>query len=414
MFFIRRGTSGNLTYQSEIRKLRPFPGPLISMKKPPETRPFNPKFSSGPTAKRPGWDIAHLNTASLGRSHRATYPKGRLQAVINNSREILDIPEEYLLGIVPASDTGAFELALWTMLGKRGVDILSWDSFGAGWLGDIRDQLALEDIRDMSASYGEIPDLSLADTEQRDIVFTWNGTTSGVCVPNGNWISDKRRGLIFCDATSAVFAMPLTWKKLDVITWSWQKVMGGEAAHGMLALSPRAVQRLESYTPPWPLPKIFRLVKNGKLGIDLFEGATINTPSMLAVEDQLDALAWAHSIGGLNALIDRSLKNLTVISDWVETTDWVSFLAGDAANRSSTSICLKITDSWFTNRAENKQRQIIKTMVALLETENVAYDIGGYRDAPPGLRIWGGATVETSDIEALLPWLDWAYQSLKN
>jgi len=384
------------------------------MKKPPETRPNNPKFSSGPTAKRPGWDISRLGTTSLGRSHRASYPKGRLLEVINKSREILNIPEEYLLGIVPASDTGAFELALWTMLGERGVDILSWESFGAGWLADIRDQLRLDDIRDISASYGEIPDLSAVDTEQRDIIFTWNGTTSGVCVPDGDWISGKRRGLIFCDATSAVFAMPLAWNKLDVITWSWQKVMGGEAAHGMLALSPRAVQRLESYTPPWPLPKIFRLVKQGKLSLDLFEGSTINTPSMLAVEDQLDALVWAHSIGGLNTLIDRSSKNLGVISDWVQTTDWVSFLAADAANRSSTSICLKITDSWFTHKAVDKQRQTIQTMLALLETENVAYDIGGYRDAPPGLRIWGGATIETSDIEALLPWLDWAYQSLKN
>ena len=384
------------------------------MQTPPESRPANPKFSSGPTAKRPGWSIANLDTASLGRSHRANYPKSRLQKVISDSRQILDIPEEYLLGIVPASDTGAFELALWTMLGERGVDILSWESFGAGWLGDIRDQLRLEDIRDISASYGEFPDLSLVDTEYRDVVFTWNGTTSGVCVPNGDWISDARQGLTFCDATSAVFAMPLAWKKLDVVTWSWQKVMGGEAAHGMLALSPRAVRRLESYTTPWPLPKIFRLVKKAKLGLDLFEGLTINTPSLLAVEDQLDALAWADSIGGLDALINRSSNNLGVISDWVETTNWASFLAADAATRSSTSICLKIADSWFTDKTENEQRQLIKTIVTMLENESVAYDIGGYRDAPPGLRIWGGATVETSDIEALLPWLDWAYQSLKS
>ncbi len=387
---------------------------LDLMQKPPEVRPLNPKFSSGPTSKRPGWDADRLDITSLGRSHRASYPKGRMRKLIRDSREILSIPEEYLVGIVPASDTGAFELALWNMLGARAVDVLSWESFGAGWLVDIRDQLGLEDIRDISADYGKIPDLSLVDTEQSDVVFTWNGTTSGVCVPNADWISDHRQGLIFCDATSAVFAMPMNWQKLDVITWSWQKVMGGEAAHGMIALSPRAIRRLENYMPAWPLPKIFRLMKNGELDLNLFEGSTINTPSLLAVEDQLDALAWAHSIGGLNELIRRSERNLGAISNWVESSDWASFLSANEDTRSSTSICLKIVDAWFTNKTENEQRDLIKSIVATLESEEVAYDIGGYRDAPPGLRIWGGATVETSDIEALLPWLDWAYRALKS
>ncbi len=383
------------------------------MLKAPELKPANPRFSSGPTAKRPGWHINQLVTDSLGRSHRAREPKNRLKKVITESREILGIPDDYLVGIVPASDTGAFELAMWTMLGERGVDILSWESFGAGWLGDIRDQLKLSDIRDISAGYGDIPDLAEPDTVNRDVVFAWNGTTSGVCIPDAEWIADERQGLTFCDATSAVFAMPLAWHKLDVTTWSWQKVMGGEAAHGMLVLSPSAVRRLESYTPAWPLPKIFRLVKKGKLGLDLFEGATINTPSMLAVEDQLDALAWARSIGGLNALIKRSTDNLNTIADWVSITDWVSFLAGDKATRSSTSICLKITDSWFADKPEDEQRQLLRSLATNLEEAEVAYDIGGYRDAPPGLRIWGGATVETDDINALLPWLDWAYHSLK-
>jgi len=379
----------------------------------PDTKPANPKFSSGPTSKRPGWDISNLSTESLGRSHRAGYPKGRLQAVITESKRILGIPDEYLVGIVPASDTGAFEMALWTMLGERGVDILSWESFGATWLSDIKGQLGLEDIRDLSAPYGELPDLSEVNTAERDVVFTWNGTTSGVCVPNGNWISDDRQGLTFCDATSAVFAMDVDWSKLDVVTWSWQKVLGGEAAHGMLALSPRAVERLESYTPPWPLPKIFRLVKKGKLGLDLFEGSTINTPSLLAAEDQLDALAWADSIGGLSALLKRSADNLQVIANWVGQSDWIDFLASTEETRSSTSICLQVVDPWFAEKSEDEQRSLLKTLTSDLEKQDVAFDIGGYRDAPPGLRIWGGATVETSDIEALLPWLDWGYQSLK-
>ncbi|MBO6595198.1 MAG: phosphoserine transaminase [Pseudomonadales bacterium] len=378
----------------------------------PSTKPVNPKFSSGPTTKRPGWSVANLSVDSLGRSHRAKQPKALLKKVIDDSKRLLGIPEDYLLAIVPASDTGAFEMAMWTMLGERGVDVLTWESFGSGWATDIKSQLKLEDLRLMEAPYGELPDLSQVDTD-RDVVFTWNGTTSGVRVPDGDWIADDRKGLTFCDGTSAVFAMDMPWSKLDVVTWSWQKVLGGEAAHGMLALSPRAVERLESYTPTWPLPKIFSLVKKGKLGLDLFDGATINTPSMLAVEDQLDALAWAESIGGLSGLIKRSEANLSVISSWVGNADWVDFLAKDAASNSSTSICLSIVDGWFSSKSEDDQRALIKGMVANLESEGVALDIGGYRDAPPGLRIWGGGTVESSDIEALLPWLDWAFDTMK-
>ncbi|MBT4160178.1 MAG: phosphoserine transaminase [Gammaproteobacteria bacterium] len=379
----------------------------------PSKKPDNPKFSSGPTSKRPGWNVSALSTDSLGRSHRAKHPKGRLASVISESKRILGIPDDYLLAIVPASDTGAFELALWTMIGERGVDVLSWESFGAGWVSDIKSQLKLTDVRELSAPYGELPDLNEVDSVNRDVVFTWNGTTSGVRVENADWISADREGLTFCDATSAVFAMNVDWPKLDVVTWSWQKALGGEAAHGMLALSPRAVERLESYTPPWPLPKIFRLVKKGKLGLDLFEGSTINTPSLLAAEDQLDALAWADSIGGLEALIGRSTSNLETVATWVEQTDWIDFLADTPATRSSTSICLSIVDPWFADKPEDEQRALIKSLTSELETEAVAYDIGGYRDAPPGLRIWGGGTVEQQDIEALLPWLDWAYTKLR-
>lgn len=379
----------------------------------PGIKPANPKFSSGPTTKRPDWSLSNLDTESLGRSHRAKQPKALLKKVIDDSKDLLGIPEDYLVAIVPASDTGAFEMAMWTMLGARGVDVLSWESFGAGWASDISSQLKLDDVRLMDAPYGELPNLSEVDAANRDVIFTWNGTTSGVRVPDADWIPDDRQGLTFCDGTSAVFAMDLPWNKLDVVTWSWQKVLGGEAAHGMLALSPRAVERLESYTPPWPLPKIFRLVKKGKVGLDLFEGATINTPSMLAVVDQLDALTWAESIGGLKGLIARSENNLKTISDWVANTDWVDFLARDSKTISSTSICLSIVDTWFSEKSEDDQRALIKSMVALLDSEGVALDIGGYRDAPPGLRIWGGGTVESTDIEALLPWLDWAFNSLK-
>ena len=379
----------------------------------PEEKPANPKFSSGPTSKRPGWSLAELNTESLGRSHRAKQPKARLKKVIDDSKRILGIPEDYLLAIVPASDTGAFEMAMWTMLGARGVDVLSWESFGEGWATDIKSQLKLQDIRLISAPYGDLPDLNSTDAASRDVIFTWNGTTSGVCVSNADWIPADREGLTFCDATSAVFAMEVDWPKLDVVTWSWQKVLGGEAGHGMLALSPGAVERLETYTPAWPLPKIFRLAKKGKVGLDLFAGATINTPSMLAVEDQLGALAWAESIGGLAGLIERSQANLAAIKAWVDQRDWIEFLATDPATISSTSICLCIVDEWFSLQEEDAQRSLIKSLVNKLESEGVALDIGGYRDAPPGLRIWGGGTIEVSDIEALLPWLDWAYAEIR-
>jgi phosphoserine aminotransferase len=384
---------------------RPFPKP--------EQKPANPRFSSGPTSKRPGWSLAKLDTESLGRSHRAKHPKARLKKVIDESKRILGIPEDYLVAIVPASDTGAFEMAMWTMLGARGVDVLSWESFGEGWATDIKSQLKLDDIRLISADYGDLPDLDDTDAASRDVIFTWNGTTSGVCLSNADWIPADRDGLTFCDATSAVFAMEVDWPKLDVVTWSWQKALGGEAGHGMLALSQRAIERLETYTPAWPLPKIFRLAKKGKVGLDLFEGSTINTPSMLAVEDQLDALAWAESIGGLAGLVERSQANLAAIGTWVENSDWIEFLATDPATVSSTSICLSIVDEWFSAQDEDAQRSLIKSLVSKLESEGVALDIGGYRDAPPGLRVWGGGTIEVSDIEALLPWLDWAYAEIK-
>ena len=379
---------------------------------PPAVKPANPRFSSGPTSKRPGWSIATLPTASLGRSHRAKAEKAKLNKVIEDSKRLLGMPADYLLGIVPGSDSGAFEMAMWTMLGARGVDVLSWESFGQGWLSDVQKQLKLENVRDLGADYGDLPDLTAVNFDH-DVIFTWNGTTSGVRVPNADWIPADRQGLTFCDATSATFAMNIDWPKLDVVTWSWQKVLGGEGGQGMIALSPRAVARLESYTPTWPLPKIFRLTKGGKLISDIFVGATINTPSMMAVEDQLDALGWATQIGGLPALIERSEANLQVIAQWLSTSEWAAFLATDEATRSSTFICLKIIDPWFNAQDAASQTGIIKQLVALLESENVAYDIGAYRDAPAGLRIWGGATVESQDIEKLLPWLDWAFQQIK-
>jgi phosphoserine aminotransferase len=404
-----------LTYSDEIRKLRSlFYNYLIQsdMQK-PQVKPENPRFSSGPTSKRPGWSLHNIDTASLGRSHRAKGPKARLQKLIQDSKDILGIPDDYLLGIVPASDTGAFEMGLWTMLGQRGVDVLTWESFGEGWLTDIKKQLKLDDVRHYPATYGKLPDLTQVDSKDRDVVFTWNGTTSGVRIKNASWIEENRDGLVFCDATSAVFAMEIEWNKLDVITWSWQKVLGGEAAHGMLALSPAAVARIESYVPAWPLPKIFRLAKGGKLNRDIFDGSTINTPSLLAVEDHLDALNWSKEIGGLTELKRRSQANLTAISKWVETSDWIQFLAADTETVSSTSICLNIVDPEFTARDEAEQRSIIKKLVNLLEQEGVAFDIGGHRDAPPGIRLWGGATVETSDLERLTPWLDWAWNEIK-
>jgi len=378
----------------------------------PDIRPDKPCFSSGPCAKRPGWTEAAIADALTGRSHRSTPGKAKLKSVIDRTRAILGIPKDYRIGIVPASDTGAFEMSLWSMLGARGVDLFAWESFGAGWVSDTVKQLKLEDVRVFEASYGELPDLSQWDAE-RDIVFTWNGTTSGVRVPNGDWIPDVRGGLTICDATSAVFAMEMPWTKLDVVTWSWQKVMGGEAAHGMIALSPRAVERLETYTPPWPLPKIFRLTKGGKLIESLFRGETINTPSMVCVEDALDGLSWGEGLGGGSALIARSDANLAAIAEWVARSDWADFLASDPAIRSSTSVCLKIVDPWFGSLDAELQASVPKKMDALLEAEGAAFDINGYRDAPPGLRIWAGSTVETSDLEKLFPWLDWAFAAVQ-
>jgi phosphoserine aminotransferase len=377
----------------------------------PSVKPLRPQFSSGPCAKRPGWSLDALSGAFLGRSHRAKAPKQRLQAVIERSKALLGMPADWKLGIVPASDTGAIEMAMWSLLGERPVDVLAWESFGQEWVTDVTKQLKL-DARVLSAEYGALPDLASVDFA-RDVIFTWNGTTSGVRVPNAAWIRDDREGLVLCDATSAVFAMDVAWNKLDVVTWSWQKVLGGEAAHGMLALSPRAVARLESFTPPRPLPKIFRLTKKGKLDGSIFEGSTINTPSMLCVEDAIDGLAWAESAGGLAGLIARSESNLAAIRSWVERTPWVAFLARDAATRSCTSICLQITDEWFAAQAPEAQSKTIAALVTLLEKEGVAYDIASYRDAPPGLRIWGGATVERADIESLLPWLDWAWSEVR-
>jgi len=377
----------------------------------PSVKPQRPQFSSGPCAKRPGWSLDALSGALLGRSHRAKAPKQRLQAVIERSKALLGMPAGWKLGIVPASDTGAIEMAMWSLLGERPVDVLAWESFGQEWVTDVTKQLKL-DARVLDAPYGALPDLSKVDFS-RDVIFPWNGTTSGVRVPNGDWIPDDRQGLVLCDATSAVFAMDVAWPKLDVVTWSWQKVLGGEAAHGMLALSPRAVARLESFAPKRPLPKIFRMAKKGKLDAALFEGATINTPSMLCVEDALDGLAWAEKVGGLRGLIARSESNLAALSAWVEKTPWVEFLARDPKTRSCTSICLAIVDPWFTALAPDAQQKAIASLTSLLEKEGVALDVGSYRDAPPGLRIWGGATVERGDIEALLPWLDWAFAQIK-
>ena len=378
----------------------------------PTERPANPCFSSGPCAKRPGWSLAALEDAVLGRSHRAKEGKARLRAVIERSKALLGVPSDYRLAIVPASDTGAVELALWSLLGARGVDMLSWESFGKGWVGDVKSQLGLTDLRVFEADYGKLPDLGQVDCD-RDVVFTWNGTTSGVRVPNGDWIAADRKGLTICDATSAVFAMPLPFDKLDVVTWSWQKVLGGEAAHGMLLLSPRAVERLESHLSAWPLPKIFRLVKKGKLDEAVFAGSTINTPSMLAVEDALDGLAWAESIGGLDALIARSQANYDAVAAWVADRDWVDFLAEEPTTRSTTSICLKIVDPWFQGLPASEQAAVAKALAARVAAEGAGYDIGGYRDAPPGLRLWGGSTVEAADMKTLLPWLDWAYAEIK-
>ena len=370
----------------------------------PAARPENPRFSSGPCAKIPTFDLAKLSDAPLGRSHRAAVGKARLKAAIDGTREVLGIPADYRIGIVPASDTGAVEMAMWNLLGARPVEMLAWESFGAGWVTDVVKQLNL-DARVTTAEYGGIVDLDAVDTD-RDVVFTWNGTTSGVRVPDGDWIAADRTGLTICDATSAAFAQDLPWDRLDVTTFSWQKVLGGEAAHGILILSPRAVERLESYTPPWPLPKIFRLTKAGKLIEGIFEGATINTPSMLAVQDYLLALDWARSVGGLRGLMARADANAQAVADFVDARDWVQNLAADPATRSNTSVCLKFTDPRIADGAG-----FARNVAKRLENQGVAYDIGAYRDAPAGLRIWCGSTVETSDIAALMPWIDWAFQT---
>lgn len=378
----------------------------------PQNKPNNPNFSSGPTSKRPGWSLETLQNALSGRSHRSKPAKARLLEVIELSKKVLNVPENYVLGIVPASDTGAVEMAMWSLLGERGVDVCAWESFGKGWVTDAVKQLKLEDLRVFEADYGKLPDFSEVDTD-RDVVFTWNGTTSGVKVPNADWIKSDRKGLTICDATSAAYAMELPWDKLDVTTYSWQKVMGGEAAHGIIVLSPRAIERLENYTPSWPIPKIFRLTKGGKLIEGIFKGETINTPSMLAVEDALDGLKWAESIGGLNGLIAKSEGNLKVIEDWVAKTDWIDFLAESKETLSNTSICLKIVAGWYKNLPKEEQDAIAKSIVTKLDQEGVAYDIGAYRDAPAGIRIWGGATVEASDIKTLTEWLDWAFAEIE-
>ena len=378
----------------------------------PDVRPQNPNFSSGPCAKRPGWSLQALQDAALGRSHRAKIGKAKLEQAIDQTREILQVPAGYRIGIVPASDTGAVEMALWSLLGERGVDMVAWESFGEGWVTDVVKQLKLADARVIKADYGALPDLSQIDFD-RDVVFTWNGTTSGVRVPNADFIPADRKGLTICDATSAAFAQRLDFAKLDVVTFSWQKVLGGEGAHGMLILSPRAVERLLTYKPAWPLPKIFRLTSGGKLSEGIFKGETINTPSMLCVEDYLDALEWAKSIGGLEALVSRADANTAALERFVETSGWLANLAVDPATQSNTSVCLSIVDPDVTALDAEGQAAFAKGIVAALEKEGVAYDIGAYRDAPPGLRIWCGATVEASDLEALTPWLDWAFANQK-
>ena len=378
----------------------------------PGSKPTVPHFSSGPCAKRPGWTPDNLKDAALGRSHRAKVGKAKLKQAIELTREVLEVPADYKIGIVPASDTGAVEMALWSLLGARPVTTIAWESFGEGWVSDVVKELKLKDVTKLHAGYGDIPDLASAD-KNSDIIFTWNGTTSGVRVPNADWIADDREGLTICDATSAAFAQPLQWSKLDVTTFSWQKALGGEAAHGMLILSPRAVARLESYTPPWPLPKIFRMTKGGKLNAGIFEGETINTPSMLCVEDYLDALNWAKSVGGLKALIARADANTKVLADWQAKTPWIGFLAKTAAIRSNTSVCLTVTDPAITAMTPDAQAEFSKKLVALVEKEGAGYDFAHYRDAPAGLRIWCGATVEASDVKLLTQWIDWAFAEAK-
>lgn len=378
----------------------------------PDARPANPNFSSGPCSKRPGWSPEVLGNAVLGRSHRSKIGKARLAEAIELTRQVLGVPDDYRIGIVPASDTGAVEMALWSLLGPRGVEMVAWESFGAGWVTDVIKQLRLADVRRVDAAYGLLPDLSGLDFD-RDVVFTWNGTTSGVRVPDGSFIPANRQGLTICDATSAAFAQKLDFDKLDAVTFSWQKALGGEAGHGVLVLSPRAVERLESHVPAWPLPKIFRLTKDGKLIEGIFKGETINTPSMLCVEDYIDALNWARSAGGLEGLVARADANFAVIDKYVSVTDWIGHLAVDPKTRSNTSVCLSIIDPEIAVLAPDDQAGFAKSVATLLDDEGVAFDIGSYRDAPPGLRIWAGATVETTDLEALMPWLDWAFATCR-
>jgi phosphoserine aminotransferase len=378
----------------------------------PAQRPTAPHFSSGPCARRPGWTPENLKDAALGRSHRAKIGKNKLKLAIDLTREVLEVPADYRIGIVPASDTGAVEMSLWSLLGARPVTMIAWESFGEGWVSDVVKELKLKDVTKLTAPYGEIPDLSKVDSNT-DIVFTWNGTTSGVRVPNADWIRADRQGLTICDATSAAFAQPLDWAKLDVVTFSWQKALGGEAAHGMLVLSPRAVERLETYKPAWPLPKIFRMTKGGKLNEGIFVGETINTPSMLCVEDYLDALNWGKSLGGLKALIGRADANTKVIADWVAKTPWIDFLAKDVAIRSNTSVCLKFTDAAVTSLNADAQSDFVKKLVAMVEKEAAGFDFAHYRDAPAGLRIWCGATVEAADVALLTQWIDWAFVEAK-
>jgi len=381
----------------------------------PDIKPSNPNFSSGPCAKRPGWTINELKDSTVGRSHRSKIGKEKLKFVIDKSKELLKLPNNYVLGIMPGSDTGAIEAALWNFLGAKGVDILAWENFGKDWVQDVLSELKIEDCNTYEAEYGKIPNLNNINFD-RDVIFTWNGTTSGVKVPDAEWISDNRKGLTICDATSAIFAMNIDYNKCDVLTWSWQKVLGGEAAHGMIALSPRALERLQKYNPNWPIPKIFRLKNKDKIITGIFEGSTINTPSMICVEDAIDTLKWVESIGGIDNLINISNNTFKIIDKWIENNEWVSYLAESLDKKyiSNTSITFKIKEKWFINKAETDQRNIMKEICKLLEDNNVAYDINGYAKAPPSFRIWGGGTVETTNVEKLLPWLNWAYNEIRN
>ena len=379
----------------------------------PDQKPSNPNFSSGPTAKRPGWSIINLQSSLVSRSHRSVECKKKLKEVIDRSKAILELPQDYILCIMPGSNTGALEASLWSMLGERGVDILAWENFGKDWIVDVVDQLKIKDLNIHDVDYGLLPDLSKVNFNH-DVIFTWNGTTSGVKVPNGDWIPDNRAGLTICDATSAIFAMPIDYKKCDVLTWSWQKVLGGEAAHGMLALSPRAVQRLESYQPSWPIPKAFRIANNKKIITGISEGNTINTPSMICVEDCIDSLNWVEKMGGLKALINRSNKSFNYISEWISKTSWVSFMCANPSARSNTGITFQINEEWFVKMENIAQKEVMKKIITKLIEENVANDINGYPKAPPSFRVWGGGTVEPEDINKLLPWIEWAYNEVKS